>query len=357
MKLRLIPAILAFITAACSHPATQNQNEIWTAEKANEWYSKEKWPVGCNFTPSTAINTIEMWDAETYDSVSIDRELGWAENIGFNTLRVNFQYLVWARNPETFKKRVSNFLDICEKHSMKVMFVFYDDCWNKNPTLGKQPEPIPGVHNSGWVQCPGGPVQNADTVLWKVLEAFQKDIMTYYREDERILCWDLYNEPGNSGYLDVSLPLLKNSFKWAREANPSQPVTTGMWNWSPDYDNLNNFTAENSDIISFHHYGPVDDLENLVERLEKYGRPMICSEYMAREKGSRFQSHLPVFRSKKIGAINWGLVSGKTQTIYPWGSPVGAAEPNPWFHDVFRPDGSPFDSLETRFIREITAGN
>jgi hypothetical protein len=344
---------IALLASSCNSPE-KKQSMQWTTQKANEWYANEKWPVGCNFTPSTAINTIEMWEAETYDSATIDRELGWAEEIGFNTLRVNFQYLVWARNPENFKKRVDNFLQICEKHGQKVMFVFYDDCWNRNPTLGKQPEPVPGVHNSGWVQCPGGPVQNADTALWLVLEAFQKDVMVRYSNDKRIICWDLYNEAGNSGYLNISLPLLKKSFEWAREINPSQPITAGLWSWDEGFRDINQFLTDNSDIITFHHYGPANDLENLISKLKVYNRPLICTEYMARSRESKFQSHLPVFKKDKVGAINWGLVSGKTNTIYPWNSAVGSTEPNPWFHDVFRKDGTPFDSLEVKFIKEIT---
>jgi hypothetical protein len=343
---------LVLLVSSCSSPVNK-VNQQWSIQRANEWYANEEWPVGTNFTPSTAINTIEMWDAETYDSATIDRELGWAQEIGFNTQRVNFHYLVWARNPETFKRRVENFLNICEKHKQKIMFVFFDDCWNKNPTLGKQPEPIPGVHNSGWVQCPGGAVQNADTSLWLVLEAFQKDVMYRFRNDKRIICWDLYNEPGNSDYLNLSLPLLKKSFEWAREINPSQPVTAGMWNFSDNFKDLNKFCAENSDIITFHNYENASELESMIALLKKYKRPMICTEYMARGRDSKFQSHLPIFKKDKIGALNWGFVAGKTQTKYPWGSPVGAPEPNPWHHDVLHLDGTPYDSLEVKFIKEI----
>lgn len=346
---------LACLFTACSSPE-KKVNLQWSSQRANEWFANEKWPVGTNFTPSTAINTIEMWDAETYDSVTIDKELGWIKEMGFNTQRVNFHYLVWARNPETFKQRLANFLDICEKHGQKTMLVFYDDCWNKNPSLGKQPEPIPGVHNSGWVQCPGGVVQNGDTALWLVLEAFQKDIMYRFRDDKRILCWDLYNEPGNSDYINKSLPLLKKSFEWAREINPSQPITSGLWNYSEAFKDLNDFCTSNSDIISFHHYDNAAGLEDLIAKLKVYDRPMICSEYMARGRDSKFESHLPIFKKDKIGAINWGFVSGKTQTIYPWGSPVNAPEPALWHHDILRKDGTPFDSLEVKFIKEITSG-
>jgi len=141
---------------------------------------------------------------------------------------------------------------------------------------------------------------------------------------------------------------------WAREINPSQPITSGMWSWDEGFKVINHFLTENSDIISFHHYGPAVDLDSLITRLKVHNRPLLCTEYMARSRNSRFQSHLPLFKKDKVGAINWGFVSGKTNTIYPWGSPEGAPEPNPWFHDVLRKDGTPFDSLEVRFIKEIT---
>jgi hypothetical protein len=178
--------------------------------------------------------------------------------------------------------------------------------------------------------------------------------MYHFRDDNRIICWDLYNEPGNSGYLNNSLPLLKQSFKWARDINPSQPITAGMWNFSDNFNDINKFTADNSDIITFHHYERASNLDSLISRLKEYGRPLICTEYMARGRDSKFQSHLPIFKKDKIGAINWGFVAGKTQTIFPWGSPAGAPEPKPWHHDVLRIDGTPYDSLEVKFIKEIT---
>ena len=60
---------------------------------------------------------------------------------------------------------------------------------------------------------------------------------------------------------------------------------------------------------------------------------------------SNFATHLPFLKKENVGAYNWGLVSGKTQTIYPWDSWTKPydAEPKIWFHDIFRKDGSPFD--------------
>ena len=330
-------------------------NKVWSVEKATSWYKKHDWLVGANFTPSTAINQIEFWQSDTYDSVTIDRELGYAADIGFNTMRVYLHYLVWARNPEGLKSRMENFLTITDKYDIKIMFVLFDDCWNDNPNLGKQPEPKFGVHNSGWVQCPGGSLVD-DEALFPVLKAYTQDIMSHFGKDDRVLMWDLYNEPGNFNILERSLPLLKNVIQWAREVNVQQPITIGLWNWGEDFSNLNKIQANNSDIISFHNYGSYDELIKLLEELKQYDRPMICTEYMARTRGNTFQNHLPVFKRENIGAINWGLVSGKTNTIYMWDS-VYTAEPDVWFHDIFRKDGTPYDSAEITLIKKLSNRN
>ena len=352
-------SLLFVLSIACSPPEIpestnkdSNNNKVWSKEKSWEWYDQQEWPVGANFTPSTAINQIEFWQEETYDSLTIDRELKWASEIGFNTMSVYLHYLVWARNPAGLKDRIDNFLTISDKYSIKIMFVLFDDCWNDKPNLGKQSEPQFGVHNSGWAQCPGGSRVD-DESLFPVLKAYTKDIISNFAGDRRILIWDLYNEPGNFDILERSLPLLKNVIGWAREARPQQPITIGLWAWGEKFDVFNKVQAENSDIITFHHYDEADHLKDKIAEFEKFGRPMICTEYMARTRNNTFQSHLPVFKEKNIGAINWGLVSGKTNTIYMWDS-VYLAEPDLWFHDVFRKDGRPFDNDEIALIKKLT---
>jgi len=356
----VLASIILLVIVSCSQSKDTKDslhlnsahNPVWTTEKAEAWYHEQDWIVGANFTPSTAINQIEFWREETYDSVTIDRELAYAAEIGFNTMRVYLHYLVWARNPSGMKSRMENFLNICNKHGIKIMFVLFDDCWNDNPDLGKQPNPKPGVHNSGWVQCPGGSLVD-DEALFPVLKAYTQDIMSHFGKDDRVLIWDLYNEPGNFDILERSLPLLENVIKWAREVDIQQPITIGLWNWGEEFTIFNELQAENSDIISFHHYDPADHLKIKIEEFKKFGRPMICTEYMARTRKNTFESHLPVFKSENIGAINWGLVSGKTNTIYMWDS-VYAAEPELWFCDIFNKDGTPFNQDETALIRELT---
>ena len=328
-------------------------HERWTEEEINNWYNETGWKTGCNFIPSTAINQLVMWQADTFDPATIERELGWAEELGFTVMRVYLHNLVWENDPEGFKDRIEKYLEIADAKNILTIFVFFDNCWNDNPKAGKQPAPIPGVHNSGWMQSPGTKIVN-DSTKWGNLEAYVKDILETFKDDERILLWDLYNEPGNTGQLNKSLPLLKTVFNWVREAGPSQPVSVTVWNYSSDFDSLNNFALNHSDGITFHHYSKLDDVKNVVKDLKKYNRPLICTEYMARTNNSRFATHLPYFKKENIIAINWGLVSGKTQTIFPWGSKEGSPEPEVWFHDIFRIDGTPFDTNEVKLIKEIT---
>jgi hypothetical protein len=333
--------------------AASAQEACWTKEQANTWYAKQPWLVGCNFIPSTAINQLEMWQADTFDPKTIDRELGWAADLGMNTVRTFLHDLAWEQDPQGFKERVGKFLDIAARHKIRPMLVIFDDCWNQSPKPGKQPAPIPGVHNSGWVQSPSSVVV-ADPKKWGRLEKYVKDIVAAFGKDERVLAWDLYNEPGNSGLDAKSLPLVKAVFQWARAAKPQQPLSVGIW-----YGNkaLNDYQLAESDVITFHNYNNADNLRNEIKNLKKLGRPVLCTEYMARKQKSLFASCLPVFKEERVGAYNWGLVSGKTQTIYPWGSPKGAPEPQPWFHDIFRADGSVYDPAEAALIKKLTKGS
>lgn len=325
----------------------------WSLEKANDWYNQHKWITGANFLPSTAINQLEMWQADSFDPLTIDRELGWAKEIGFNTMRVYLHSLAWKQDAGGFKKRISQYLDIASKHNIKTIFVFFDDCWNKIPQPGKQQAPKPGIHNSGWVQDPGQPLSN-DSTLFPGLERYVKDVLSSFAKDKRILLWDLYNEPGNSGKRDSSYPLLKKVFQWARAINPDQPISVGLWAW--DYEKLNTLQLLNSDIITYHDYEDPQWHQRVIEMLKMNGRPMICTEYMARTRNSRFANVLPLLKKYNVGAINWGLVSGKSNTIYAWDTPVPNGEqPIEWFHDVFFANGTPYRMDEVNLIKKLNS--
>ncbi len=324
---------------------------VWTAEKANAWYSQHKWLTGANYISANAINQLEMWQAATFDAATIDKELGWAESIGFNTLRVFLHSVAWKQDPEGFKKRVDQFLSIAAKHHIEPMFVFFDDCWNKVPVAGKQPEVKTGIHNSGWMQDPGQPA-SADTTIFPGLEKYVKDVLTSFAHDKRILLWDLYNEPGNNGKGDSSLPLLTKIFKWSREVNPDQPVSAGLWDWN--FEKLNAFQVMNSDVITYHDYQEAPLHKQVIQVLKANGKPLICTEYMARTRNSRFATVLPMLKKENVGAINWGFVDGKTNTIYAWDTPLpDGSQPVEWFHDIFNKDGTPYREDEVNLIKKL----
>ncbi len=328
----------------------------WTKQQAKKWYKKQGWLRGCNFQPSTAINQLEMFQAETFDTATIDKELGWAEELGFNVMRVYLHHLLWTSDAQGFKKRLDTYLDISTKHSIKTLFVIFDDCWNDTAFTGKQPAPKTGVHNSGWVRDPGTMIYTHPDTM-RVLEAYVKDLLSTFKDDKRVLLWDLYNEPGNSGQVNKSMPLLQNVFSWARQVQPSQPVTSGVWNDDTAFARLNKFQLENSDVITYHNYRYVDVHKKAIDSLKQFGRPLICTEYMARTNGSLFFWNLPLLKKENIGAINWGFVKGKTNTVYAWSNPMpGGAEPDLWFHDIFRQDHSAFSEEEVAFIKKMCRG-
>lgn len=352
-------------------PGLMAQQVRWTEDEANAWYERQPWLVGANFLPSDAINELEMWQAESFDPTTIDRELGWAEGIGMNTMRVFLHNLVWEQDPRGFEHRIDVFLSIAARHHIRPVFVLFDSCWDPQPKLGPQRPPIPGVHNSGWVQAPGAEIL-ADPTEYPRLERYVKSLVGAFANDSRILAWDVWNEPDNvnaGSYAryepkkkaEIVLGLLPQVFAWARSAHPIQPLTSGLF--YGDWDSLDTMSPmarvqiEESDIISFHNYGWPEGFERRVKQLEQFHRPVLCTEYMARGAGSTFDTILPIARENHVAAINWGLVAGKSQTYLPWDSwerPYILMQPMVWFHDIFHPDGTPYRQREVQIFRELT---
>ena len=359
LKFYWVFLLLAF-SQGCRNPSPSTEHasgvtqirDVWSEEQAHEWYQQWGWLRGADFIPSTAINQLEMWQAETFDTATINRELGWAEEIGMNSMRVYLHHLAWEIDPEGFKDRMDQYLSIADRHNISTLFVIFDDCWNPTYQAGKQPDPKPGIHNSGWVRDPGDLLQS-DTTLFITLEKYVKDVLTRFKDDDRIVLWDLYNEPGNSGYGNKSLRLLQRVFQWAREVNPSQPLSSGVWDKNLPL--LGRYQLEHSDVITYHNYSDRETHQQWIDSLRAENRPLICTEYMARTRNSLFKDILPLLKEENIGAYNWGLVAGKTNTIYAWDTPMpDGKEPPVWFHDIFRKDGTPYDPKEIAVIKEIT---
>jgi hypothetical protein len=367
----LVPALLVLVLSGLVHARSPQPAERWSEKQAAEWYAKQPWLVGSNYIPATAINELEMWQADTFDPKRIELELGWAQTIGLNTMRVFLHDLPWRQDPQGFQKRIETFLQIADKHKIRPLFVLFDSCWDPDPRLGKQRAPRPGVHNSGWVQSPGARALE-DPAQYPQLEAYVKGVVGAFANDNRVLGWDLWNEPDNTnngsyGELEpknkvaLVVALLPQVYDWARSVHPRQPLTSGVWKggWSsPDkLDTIEKIQIELSDVLSFHDYGKPEEFEERIHWLQGYHRPMICTEYMARGNGSTFQGSLPIAKKYHVAAINWGLVAGKTQTYLPWDSwkhPYTDREPAVWFHEIFRNDGTPYKPEEVALIRKLT---
>ena len=344
----------------------------WSPARARDWYAARPWPLGCNFTPSTAANQLEVWQAETWDPETVGRELGWAAGLGMNSARVYLHDLMWADDAEGFLDRVDQFLGIASGHGLSTLLVLFDDCWQDDPRLGPQGEPVPGVHNSRWLMSPGSRAVG-DRAEWPRLEAYVRGVVRRFGSDGRVLMWDVYNEVGNRFMPTMSAPawrrvpghaatyarhvlmrspsldLMDAAFGWARAERPEQPLTAAVYYPFP---RINAAVLRQSDVVSFHNYEGVGATEALVARLQAGGRPVVCTEWLARGAGNGVATHLPVFRRERVGCYNWGLVAGRTQTAWGW-EEVGEGEPGVWFHDLLRPDGTPYDAAEAALFRRL----
>jgi hypothetical protein len=370
------PVLLHLILTAiilCSSIAS-SQNSRWSEQKANDWYARQPWLVGSNYVPKSAINELEMWQEATFDPAQVDKELGWAEAMGMNTMRVFLHDLLWQQDAPGFRKRIDQFLTIASRHHIRPLLVLFDSCWDPVPQLGPQHPPVPGVHNSGWVQSPGAKALS-DPSQYPRLKEYVVGVVGAFAKDDRILGWDVWNEPGSYGGGDYAkselkhddkiarvTALLPQAFEWAREANPSQPLTSGVWDIDTSKDEsavepIQQIQLRESDVISFHNYSWPETFKAEIAWLRRFHRPVVCTEYMARSVGSTFDAILPIARQEHVAAINWGFVAGKTQTYYPWESwdhPYVKHQPPVWFHEVLRSDGTPYRQAEVDLIRELT---
>ena len=362
-------AASALVLATGIAPA--QARDAWTKEQANAWYDKQAWMVGANYNPRTAINQFEMWQADTFDPETIDQELGWANSIGMNVMRVYLHNMLWEEDAAGLKRRMDQFLAIADKHKIRIMFVLFDSCWDPDPVSGRQRPPIPGVHNSGWFQAPGA-ARLADKSQYDKLLAYVTDVVGHFKNDKRIVAWDVWNEPNNGGggnykptprKKELVAGLLGQVFDAAYAVNPTQPLTSGVWigdNWDKreTLDAVEKIQVDRSEVMSFHDYNWPEQWEKRAKQMLSYGRPVLCTEYMARGNGSTFDGSLPLGKKYNIAMINWGFVDGKSQTRLPWDSwkkPYTYDEPTIWFHEVFRADGKPYRQAEVDLIKRLTA--
>lgn len=383
MARSLVAGLMVFIFVASSLATARGR---WTTNEAKAWYAHAGWVVGSNYLPATAVNDIEMWQTDTFDQATIDRELMLAENVGMNTMRVFLHHLVWEEDPGGLKARMAEFLEVADRRHIKAIFVLFDSDFDANPQLGPQAAPPPGVYFPGWVQGPGRD-RLEDKSKYPRLKDYVSDVIGTFASDSRVLMWDVWNEPTphpgrlfqNGKLTDFERrleaseskqkaalveTLLPQVFTWARRANPSQPLTSAIFDpthaWASDHlTPVERTQIEQSDVTSFHSYSEPTTFESQVTRLRAFGRPIICTEYMARPI-STVAGILPIGKRLDIGMLNWGLVSGRSQARFPvdsWEKPYVDREPKVWTQDLFHPDGTPYDVSETNLIRTLSAAH
>ena len=309
----------------------------WSEKRAWEWYAKQPWIVGFNFVTSTAVNDIEMWQAETFDLPNIERELKIAASLGYNTARVFINFHLWEADPAGLKKRMDQYLTVADKFHIRTVWCPFDYCNftkpRRVPVVGKQGEPN-GQHGGNWVESPWEDMAR-ESGKFPVLKRYLIDIVGTFAHDKRVLMWDLYNEPAPAVW-----ELTMACFAWAREARPEQPVTIGHqqhveWRFAQQL-------FDNSDIVTFHLYGRADETRRRIEEIRKLTKyPLICTEWLNTLSGGKtdIPTCLPIYKKEKVGAICWGMMQGRLET------PI---------HDILRPDGTPIFPEDVAILRTLT---
>lgn len=326
-------------------------------EDTQAWHRARPWQMGYNFVPTYAVNDVEFWMNDTFDIDTIRKELRVGAGIGFTSVRVFLPYIVWQHEGEVFERHFDEFLQAAADVAMSVVPVLFDDCafdvsadtGAADPVWGRQPDVCADRRNLGrWVPSPGFAVQDDPDAL-EACGAYVKALVGGHRDDDRILLWDLYNEPGNTGRFNQCLPLLTRAFAWARECDPSQPLTVGPWLDIPELDEVARVCLEQSDIISFHSYLTVDGIRAQLDRYAQDGRPVIVTEWFNRISSSLPETVLPLLYERNVWCWQWGLIGGRGHDNYSsLDKPDGTML---WQHDLLDSEGHIYDEAQLRLIR------
>ena len=336
-------------------PATPGQPVVhnrWDNRRTWLWYENIGIVKGVNYVPRNAVNSTEMWMEDSFDPEVIGEEIGWAQDAGYTTLRVQLQYAVWKEDPAGFLDRVNKFLELAEDHDLQVVPVLFDgrNFAQADPVVGPQPEPVPGAYNARWTPSPGESAVK-DRSAWPDLERYVKDVIGTFKRDDRVVYWDLYNRAGDDELWETALPLMDQTFNWAREVDPQQPLAMAAWT---RYESaMTTRMLERSDIITFQSFESAGQVEALLLLLARYDRPIICSDWLMRQRGNTFENLLPLFSVNHVGWFNQGLVNGKTQGWIQQEKFRSDTQPDLWQHDVFKPDGAAYDEEEIKLVQEF----
>lgn len=346
-------------------------SKIWSKAKANDWYANMPWMRGCNYMPPECANRIDMWQSLNFERNLQSMELDFAlmQTIGFNSIRVILEFIVWDQEHDTFMANFERFLALAAKYDIMVMVCFANDCdrlrYNYPPKkLGPQTYDI-GYHGgkkpleenlSGFPFRYYPELDDPETA--ERFYAMVREIISRYAADPRICVWDLYNEPGIYGF-DNSLPHVERIFEEARKVETIQPVTACIW-WNI-VDQTQVRALELSDVVSYHSYRDYESNIDEIAELRQYGRPLLLTEWLDRNHGNTIQQLFPIFYLEKISCWNWGFTAGAYQTYEPGNYRftmiklgercTDGFDYTKWMHDLFRAGTRhPYDPNEIAII-------
>ena len=357
-------------------------SERWSKEQAWEWYNARPWLRGCNYMTSDAVNHVDQWQELHFEErfKTMEDELKLMKETGYNTVRLfpAIAHVCWLEDAEGFLNRVERVIALCDKYGISCMIVLANDCmppktpeW-KMPYIGEQTYDW-GYHGGvkrsqhGWHNEPAPHFYLDDEQSAEKYFEMVRQIVTKFKNDERVCMWDVYNEPGNSMRLNITLPNVKKMFETVRACQPTQPLTCGLFMTPPDENvplcEVEEYTLKHSDIITYHYYGGYEDHVRIIKRLKKEGRPLMNTEWMGRCLHNTVFDMFPLFYMEKIGSYNWGFVAGKYQTYEPWEGTWKDFDLHPekdydftkWFHDLYRPNHRPYDPKEIALIKKFCA--
>lgn len=354
--------------------------ERWSESKAQEWYDKLPWLRGCNFIGSDCANRFDMWQSYKAEEklATAKRELALCEDIGFNTVRIWIIFESWLNEPQFFMQMLEEYISICAEHHLAVMLCLTSEedlpCGEYSDfrpiRVGEQKYAV-GYHQGQFPES----AERAALPKWHYAQSTElapkfwqmiKDIVNKYATDERILCWNIYNEPGITLKEDECIPVLTKMFETVRACDPIQPVTADVWRGLNEDDSpktkVEEIALKNSDIISFHNYSSYCKFCKLVDAFSIYNRPIFCTEWLHRINHNIVGEIYPLLYIKNIANYCWGFVVGKTQTNEPWDILWNEYyDPNKnvdydftkWQHDLFRPNFRPYDPTEIDLIKQF----
>ena len=354
----------------------------WSEEKVWKWYNQRPWIRGCNFMSSDCANRADQWQEYGFEErfETTKRELKLVKETGFNSIRIIPEFIVWLKEHNGFMERFERYIEEAHKNGISCMVVLGNDCMPpkeealKRMNLGEQH--VDWGYHGGRKVSQHGVINGAGYSLLDEPEyaekyyEFVREIVTKYKDDERIIIWDVFNEPGNSNRKSMSLPHMMKFFEIIRNIDPIQPLTVGIWSQTINFDNLldiEKIGLENSDIITYHNYNNYENNIEEMHLLKKLGRPVINTEWLARCCKNTVEEMFPLYFLEKIGCYCWGFVAGKYQTYEPHNSVWYNYKDNPdaylnwdfdfskWFHDLYRPSLNPYVPKEIYLIKKFSA--